>query len=498
MTKIVSAATISLLIIFMFSNWETSESNRTDHRSDRNFQQELSREIPRWMERYDVPGIAIALISNGKLSWSDAFGFAKIKERIPMTPRTICRVESISKSVTARGVMKLAESGKIDLDDPVAEYLNTWQFPETDFDAQQITVRQLLSHSSGLALGTLGLEYPPGADKPSLSESLSKEVMLIQEPGKGFYYSNVGYHLLELLIEEVTGQPFSEYMQNEILLPLGMTNAGFEWQTNFITPVPDGHELNGQPVPVYVYAEKAAGGLFANVNDIARFVSSGMLSVYSPDSTPLSEPGIRKLYNPEIETAGVYSLVSDSYGLGHFIETLPSGEKAVFGGGQGHGWMTHFHMVPEHGDGIVILTNSSRSWPLISKILSVWTSRNGFGPVGMERILAASNLLWGLIGLILAGCLWVWGRVLFDILSGRRKFSLPFRNAGWTTYGNLLLFAFLVSLLIWIQTREYLFLTSVFPGAGGWLILSLWVVVITTILLMLFQKVNYHTGTAGD
>src|SRR6056297_3682428 len=168
----------------MLSSCETSIPNRSVERSDQDFQQELNQQIPLWMAQYEVPGAAIVLINNGKLTWSDAYGFAKLKERIPMTPQTVCRVESISKSVTARGVMKLAESGKIDLDDPVEEYLNAWQFPETDFDARQITIRQLLSHSSGLALGTLGLQYPPGADKPSLTESLSKEVLLIQEPGR--------------------------------------------------------------------------------------------------------------------------------------------------------------------------------------------------------------------------------------------------------------------------------------------------------------------------
>ena len=488
MVRAVSAASIGLLFLLMLSSCETFISNRSVERSDQDFQQELNQQIPLWMAQYEVPGAAIVLINNGKLTWFDAYGFAKLKERIPMTPQTICRVESISKSVTARGVMKLAGSGKIDLDDPVAEYLNVWQFPETDFDARQITIRQLLSHSSGLALGTLGLEYDPGADKPSLTESLSKEVMLIQEPGNGFHYSNVGYHLLELLIEEVNGTPFSEYMQSEVLVPLGMTNAGFEWQDNFITPVPDGHELSGQPVPVYVYAEKAAGGLFATAEDIAAFIQAGMLGDFYSIDNSLSEDAISDLYSPAIETSGVYSLVSDYYGLGHFIETLPTGEKAVFGGGQGHGWMTHFHMVPENGDGIVILTNSSRSWPLISKILSEWTDLNSYGPAGMERILSVTNVLWGVIALILAGCLWVWGRVLFDIQSGTRKFSLSFRNAGWKTYGNLIMIVLLLSLLIWIHTREYLFLTSVFPRAGGWLIHSLWVVIVTISFPLLFQK----------
>jgi CubicO group peptidase (beta-lactamase class C family) len=472
---------ISILMKRYDPNWYNSSQ-------DQDLQQELSRLIPLWMEQYDVPGSAIALISNGDLTWSDAYGYASNKERIPMTPHTVCRVESISKSVTARGIMKLAESGKIDLDDPVAEYLDAWQFPETDFEPQQITIRQLLSHSSGLALGTLGLEYAPGTDKPSLTESLSKEVMMIQEPGKGFHYSNVGYHLLELLIQEVTGQPFSEYMRDAVLLPLGMINSDFSWKDDFITPVPDGHELGGKPVPVYVYAEKAAGGLFATAEDIAAFIQAGMLGDFYSIDNSLSEDAISDLYSPAIETSGVYSLVSDYYGLGHFIETLPTGEIAVFGGGQGHGWMTHFHLIPEHGDGIVILTNSSRSWPFISKILSEWTDRNGYGAVGMERISTATTVIWGAIALILAGCMWVWGHVLLDIRSGIRKFSISFRNAGWTTYGNLIVIILLFSLLTWIHTRDYLFLASVFPRAGGWFIHSLWVVIATIFFSLLFQK----------
>ncbi|HMB41646.1 MAG TPA: hypothetical protein VKM37_06670, partial [Balneolaceae bacterium] len=214
----------------------------------------------------------------------------------------------------------------------------------------------------------------------------------------------------------------------------------------------------------------------------------GMLGDFYSIDNSLSEDAISDLYSPAIETSGVYSLVSDSYGLGHFIETLPTGEKAVFGGGQGHGWMTHFHMVPENGDGIVILTNSSRSWPFISKILSEWTDLNSYGPAGMERILSVTNVLWGVIALILAGCLWVWGRVLFDIRNRTRKFSLSFRNAGWTTIVNLIMIVLLFTFLIWIHTREYLFLTSVFPRAGSWLIHSLWVVIVTISFPLLFQK----------
>jgi len=497
MAKVIFAATVGLLVLLMISGSEISYLNRDIKINDQDFEQELSRQISLWMDQYAVPGVAIALIKNGDLSWADAYGFAKVKEQIPMTTHTMCRVESISKSVTARGVMKLVESGKIDLDDTVSQYLTSWQFPYADFDVQQITIRQLLSHSSGLALGTLGLEYHPGEEKPSLTESLSKEVMMIQEAGKGFHYSNVGYHLLELVIEEVTGQKFSKYMLEEVLLPLDMKNAGFDWSENFITPVPDGHDLNGKAVPIYVYSGKAAGGLFANVEDIAQFVLSGMGSDYYSDNNILSERGIRNLYTPVIETSGIYSFVSGHYGLGHFVETLQTGEKAIFGGGQGNGWMTHFHLVPDSGDGIVILTNSSRSWPLISHILSEWTDWKGYGAVGMELISSAQILIRSIIAVIILFCLWFAGRTLLQYRNGLRKWRLSFGEYQWPQFLKILIVMFLASLLIWVQTRDYFFLTSVFPHAAGWLIFALWGVVITMILAVLLQKAESGHKPSG-
>lgn len=497
MAKVIFAATVGLLVLLMISGYETSNLNRDDKINNQDFEQELSRQIPLWMDQYAVPGVAIALIKHGDLIWSDAYGFAKLKEQIPMTTQTMCRVESISKSVTARGIMKLVETGKIDLDDSASQYLMRWQFPHADYDVQQITIRQLLSHSSGLALGTLGLEYHPEEDKPTLTESLTKEAMMIQQPGRGFHYSNIGYHLLELIIEEVTGQKFSEYMREEVLLPLDMKNAGFDWSENFITPVPDGHDLNGNPVPVYVYSEKAAGGLFANVEDVAQFVLSGMSSDFYSDNNILSERGVRKLYTPVIETSGIYSFVSDYYGLGHFTETLQIGEKAIFGGGQGHGWMTHFHLVPDSGDGIVILTNSSRSWPLISHILSEWTAWKGYGAVGMELISGAQMLLRSIIAGIILLCLWFAGRTLLQYRNGLRKWSLSFGEYQWPQILKILIVIFLVSLLIWVQTRDYFFLTSVFPQAAGWLIFALWCIVITMILTVLLQKAECGHRPAG-
>ena len=463
------AAFFILLVMIVSCDLNNHETSL----SEEDFREQLDQQIPVWMDRYEVPGVSIALINNGEMRWSDAFGFADLEKQTPMTAETVCRVESISKSVTARGVMKLMEMEEIRLDDPVAQYLNSWEFPESDFEVEKITIRNLLSHTSGIPLGTIGLEYAPNDEKPSVRESLDRDVHPVQEPGKSFLYSNPGFNLLEVLIEDVTGRDFSEFMENEILAPLGMVNASFEWSEDFHTPVPNGYNLRGDPIPLYIYSDKAAGGLFASAEDIARFVSSGMLNEFYSDENVLSQNSIRELYSPVANVTNIYALVSEQYGLGHFIETLPIGQTAVFSGGQGNGWMTHFHLVPETGDGIVILTNSSRSWPLISHILSNWADWNGFGPLGMGLITKAITGLWILIGLILSISAWQIFRVSRDSIKSKRKLDLNVMGYSGFQYLQLTLGIVLLSFMIWSVTREYLIISSVFPGVSGWLMGSL-------------------------
>jgi CubicO group peptidase (beta-lactamase class C family) len=332
----------------------------------------LEQRIPALMDSYNIPGVAIALVEDGEIAWVNAFGYADLAEGREMTGDTYCRVQSISKSVTAWGVMKLVEQGKVDLDSPYLQYVTDWTFPDSEYPVEEITVRQLLSLSAGMPLGNVVQRYSPTEEVPPIRTVLSEEALAFQAPGVSFYYSNVSINLLELLIEEVSGRDFADYMQEEILTPLGMNHSSFTWSKDFEPPVPYGYDLKNRPVPVYVYAGKASGGLFASAEDIARFISAGMTGSYQKYHGVLKPETIEMLYQPQVEMAGFYALAFDYYGLGHLIELLPDGPLAVSHGGQGAGIMTHFHSVPEDGRGIVILTNSQRSWPFISYILSDW------------------------------------------------------------------------------------------------------------------------------
>jgi CubicO group peptidase (beta-lactamase class C family) len=138
--------TVILLILFRENLQARSMINKS---SLQEFTDHLSRSIPVLMKMYRIPGVSVAIVSEGNCRWVSSWGYARPGKI--MTTDACCRVESISKSVTAWGVMKLAEQGLIALDTPVCNYIRHWKFPKTIASPEKITVRQLLSHCSGLS-----------------------------------------------------------------------------------------------------------------------------------------------------------------------------------------------------------------------------------------------------------------------------------------------------------------------------------------------------------
>lgn len=449
----------------------------------------LDEQIPHLMARYDIPGVFLAIVRDGAPVWSGAYGYADLEQKRKMTVDAVCRMESISKSVTAWGVMRLVEQGLIDLDAPAQMYLSDYRLPQSKHFGQQITVRQLLSGNAGLPLGTIGksVEYAPQSPMPTLQEFLDREVRLLNEPGSGFMYSNVGFNLLELLIEEVTGQDFAEFMAQEVLAPLGMNFSSFAWQEQFHSAIPNGYELNGTVVPPYVYPAKASGGLFATVGDIARFVCAEMTQSHI-DHGVLMQESMSQIHTPQVKIPGLFGVVADHYGFGHFIETLSDGRKAVWHGGQGHGWMTHFHAIPERGDGIVILTNSQRSWPFMAQVLTDWSKWLGIKPVKMGRITLATKALWTLMGLVLLISLGQAYRLITGLLSGARKLApfapqYRFRRSLQFVFG-LVIFA----ALVWSVAQPYLFISSIFPQGVFWGGISLLALAVSSMMSACFAQ----------
>ncbi len=456
--------------------------------NEKQFIAHIDRQIPKLMKSYSIPGSSILIIRDGKELWSNTYGYADEEQQRPLTTESIIMAHSISKSVTAWGVMKLVQKGKIRLDDPVSDYINSWEFPASDFPEQEVTIRRLLSNSAGVPLGTFGAHYSTADGVPPLTESLSgDDVRLIREPGSSFIYSNSGFAVLELLIQEVTGRDFATYMEEEILLPLGMNNSGYNLTESMLPKIPRGYDLNGRSIRAYLYPYRASGGLFSTLGDLGRFAVAGMaLHDANPGHSVLSPESVAGLYIPQISVPGMFGVVTDSYGFGHFIEQLPDKGIAVWHGGQGLGWMTHFHSVPERGAGIVILTNSQRSWPFMAHVLNDWSRWSGFGPVKFSRIVPAVSGFRIIVGLILLISLWRAGQIISEIKAGKRKLTFLNSNASNTQIFELSVWVIVTASLLWATKQDYLFISSIFPVGAvwlGWTLLFLSLVLLVSVLL---------------
>jgi CubicO group peptidase (beta-lactamase class C family) len=341
------------------------------------FTQYLEEQIPEQMSKYHVAGLSVALVHDSQLEYLQGFGYADEGKSTPITGDTLFQVASISKAVSAWGVMNLVEEGKIDLDAPASNYLTRWQFPATKYDLNQVTIRRMLSHTSGIAHvgGYAGVSSI--AELQSLEESLtspndaeSKGVRVVYTPGSKYQYSGGAYTLLQLIIEEVSGQAFSDYMKTQVLDPIGMTASTFESTPPAGSSVSSVFNQKGQTVPSHYFSSKAAAGLYSSAHDMAMFEKAMMLTGQdAQNENVLSAETLREMYQPQ---PGLSQLLP--YGLGYMLQPLRSIKtiEVSHTGSNLPGWNSLITTLPEKGEGLVILTNSPGGNQLRESLRSRW------------------------------------------------------------------------------------------------------------------------------
>jgi CubicO group peptidase (beta-lactamase class C family) len=317
-----------------------------------------------------TPGLAVALVYHGQVVWAAGYGVADRTTGQPVTAATRFQAASLSKPVTAWGVLRLVEAGRIGLDEPVVGHLRRWRPPPSRFDADGLTVRRLLSHTAGLSVhGYVG--QTSDRPLPSIEASLSGEtgdgfpVELLAAPGRGWLYSGGGYSVLQLLVEELTGRPFVDYLQAEVLEPLGMTASSFQWSRTFETARP--HDANGRAIPDFVFAEQAAAGLVTTAPDLARFLAAALAS-------PRGEPGGRGVLSP----AGVRLALTAApategrWGLGYGLGLTPGGDRLAYHEGANRGWRAGLALLPNRRSGIALLANGDAGSAPIDAVVQQW------------------------------------------------------------------------------------------------------------------------------
>ena len=363
----------------------------------------VSERVEERLARDGVPGAAVAVVRAGEIAWVQGYGVADRHDAAPVTSETVFQAGSISKSLTAWAVLALAERGLVDLDAPIEDQLAGWQLPDSPHPTDGVTPRRLLAHTAGLPFATSGV--PTSTAQLRRGDVDPALFTLEREPGARFGYSNPGYAVLALLIEDVTGRSFEGVLAGEVLEPLGMANSTFAVDEVHEPHAATGYTADGESVPADWEGPIGASGVHTTAVDLARFVTAVHDANGQPPGRGVLPPdALGELHRPHAATTGVpHALMAEASGLGHFVEHLSdSGVTAVAHGGEEEGWVGGYVVVPATGDGMVVLTNSRNGYPLMTGELAAWAQWRDLGPLhvtrSLDRLAAAARAVAGLLG----------------------------------------------------------------------------------------------------
>lgn len=321
------------------------------------------------MDRFGVPGVSIAVIKDYQIDWAKGYGQADVTAKSPVTTETLFQAASISKPVTAFAVMRLVDAGKLSLDEDVNRYLKSWKVPDDEFThGRPVTLRGLLSHTSGTGDGFGFPGYAPSAERPTLVQILNGEkpsnvgrVFWERPPFTAYKYSGGGTVVVQLLLTDTLGKPFHEIMRELVLEPGGMTSSTYEQP---LPPQRDSnaaraHDGRGRAMDVkwHVYPEQAPAGLWTTPTDLAKLAIEVQKALRG-ESRMLSRAAAQEMITP---------VGTGPYAVGFGIEQRKEGW--YFGhGGSNWGFQCNLQAHRLKGYGLAVMTNSDGGGRLNAEI----------------------------------------------------------------------------------------------------------------------------------
>lgn len=338
--------------------------------------------LPALLERFKVPGAAVALVEDGEIVWTRGYGWADVAARRPVTAETRFNIGSISKTVSAWGLMRLVEDGRLGLDEPLLRRLHSWQPPAGAQDAG-VTLRRVLSHTAGLDYccyyGT-----PLDAPLPTTASSLAgadlfwgkggeagHAVTVAHPPGTRWAYSGGGYTIAQLFAEEATSAPFDRFLRQSVLGPLGLRRTQANWQTPLVGSAQPYSAGTPSPIAYRRFAAVAAAGLTTTIADLARFAAAHVPGKGgAPAGRGVLKPEtLTMMLTPAPASQGFRdepeSGYEQGYGLGYMVLRLPDGATIVGHTGSNLGWSSALWVMPEQRRALVLLTNSRNGDDLV-------------------------------------------------------------------------------------------------------------------------------------
>ena len=312
----------------------------------------------------EQPGLSIGVVYDQQLIWSKGYGFADLEKKSPATPATLYRIASISKLFTSSAVLQLRDAGRLTLDDPVTRHLPWFKIRNKHPEGPSVTIRHLLTHTSGLPREATGVNWSdmsfPGREEMIRGISGQETVFPSETEWK---YSNLALSLAGEIVMSVSGEPWNRYIENRILTPLGMSSTRTlpERDTpglavGYSRRVP-GVARQVRPF-VDIAAERPAGNIASNVEDLARFLALQMRDGPQGGSQVLKGSTLREMHRVQ----WLRPDWSGGWGLGFSVRRAGS-QVRIGHGGSLPGHRTQIEFAPAEKLGVIVLTNADDGDP---------------------------------------------------------------------------------------------------------------------------------------
>lgn len=327
------------------------------------------------MGRTGLPGFALGVVKDGQLVYAKGFGTTSLDGGEPVTPQTVFQWAETSMALTALAAMQLVEEGKLDLDAPVTDYIPYFKMKDEGY--QDITIRQLLTHTSGIPDSGDAMadwesfmpQYDAGAVERWLRQDLPEKGLLFA-PGTGFEYSDIAYALLGAVVGAASGQMYEEYMEEHIFAPLGMDNSTFllEDVDKTLLARPHVPDATGKLVlsKVQPYHRPFAGtnNLFSTIEDMAKLAQANLNRGELNGQRILPESAYELMWEPYSRTPYAdfpfgrvhpASMMLD-WGFGWFLGEA-AGQRVTNSYGGEHGYNAELALAPDANLAVIAIGN---------------------------------------------------------------------------------------------------------------------------------------------
>lgn len=316
------------------------------------------------LAKFNVPGIEISVVKNNSILWQHCEGVKNSHTKQNITCDTLFEAGSTSKLVTTVLAMILKEEGVVDLDEPIGNTLKTWKHP-TDDRIDKITLRQLLSHTAGINRPDSGMDYELGAF-PSINDVLNGEypakndpISLVFEPGSSHQYSNLGFILVQKVLEDATNKDFAKLAKEKIFAKIDMQNSCFDYPSNEnLKRLASPHDEGGSPHPNGLHPSAlACGGLVTTASDLAKLMIELCLTYEGKRERLLKQESVKEIFSDQYPLDPNKWFGFTSQGLGCLLKKQNGHTIACQPGTNLPGMVCMLIMDLEEGNGVTLMSN---------------------------------------------------------------------------------------------------------------------------------------------